>query len=457
MTNTVDDDQAPATPSAFKVAQLRYRRRLESCEENERRVIRSEWIDFSDPSQRRDEKYPAILLSSGGRPRGRRRRRRRKRRGDGSKTTTNGDGSNDDQENDDENEQHDDDDERDHDDYEGDVFALERFPGMLYAPRALSEKARLELAYLALTRYCESPHRTNIDSAPPRRDERDDGASMWRSWTNDQEARARTDDDGASRRSAPKRRASPKPYRSLEKLSWSTTGYHYDWTARAYREEARSAMPETLRALSRTFARLCWDLRGRDDDDDEPSFVFEPTASIVNFYRARRGVMGGHADDLEYTFSKPVVSISVGLPAVFLLGGRTKDEEPVVPILIRPGDVLVLGGESRLRYHGVAQVLPNEEKLPVLVDDDEHHGLELRRENVEHDWRRRPLVDQQGSPGDDDDVSQRRESSFELCFWSDADLVRSYLSGHRININVRQVLPDGVSEIPDDVNSLLAD
>ena len=43
--------------------------------------------------------------------------------------------------------------------------------------------------------------------------------------------------------------------------------------------------------------------------------------------------MGGHQDDLELTFDKPVVSISLGLPAIFLLGGATKNDTPI-PILV---------------------------------------------------------------------------------------------------------------------------
>ena len=60
--------------------------------------------------------------------------------------------------------------------------------------------------------------------------------------------------------------------------------------------------------------------------------------------------MGGHRDDLELDFTQPVVSISLGLPAIFLLGGDTKDCEPVVPILVRPGDVYLLAGDSRLCF-----------------------------------------------------------------------------------------------------------
>eukprot|EP00957_Ditylum_brightwellii_P174320 13271547-Ditylum_brightwellii.AAC.1 len=66
--------------------------------------------------------------------------------------------------------------------------------------------------------------------------------------------------------------------------------------------------------------------------------------------------MGGHRDDLEYDFSKPVISISLGLPSIFLLGGKDRNNY-AVPILVRPGDVMVLGGDCRLHYHGMARVV----------------------------------------------------------------------------------------------------
>ena len=57
---------------------------------------------------------------------------------------------------------------------------------------------------------------------------------------------------------------------------------------------------------------------------------FNASASIINYYSLKSN-MGGHRDDLEVDFTKSVVSLSLGVPAVFLLGGNMKDDE-VVPI-----------------------------------------------------------------------------------------------------------------------------
>lgn len=73
-------------------------------------------------------------------------------------------------------------------------------------------------------------------------------------------------------------------------------------------------------------------------------------AGIVNYYRPK-STMGGHRDDLELTFEEPVVSISCGCTAVFLIGGASRDVPPV-PLVLESGDVVVMGGASRLFYHG---------------------------------------------------------------------------------------------------------
>jgi alkylated DNA repair protein (DNA oxidative demethylase) len=53
----------------------------------------------------------------------------------------------------------------------------------------------------------------------------------------------------------------------------------------------------------------------------------------------------------------PIVSVSLGETARFVIGGLSR-KEPVRPVLLRSGDVLVMGGPSRLRYHGVTKILP---------------------------------------------------------------------------------------------------
>jgi alkylated DNA repair protein (DNA oxidative demethylase) len=82
--------------------------------------------------------------------------------------------------------------------------------------------------------------------------------------------------------------------------------------------------------------------------------AFEPDACLVNRYEpgARLTL---HQDKDERDFGAPIVSVSLGAPAVFLFGGSKRgDRSQRVPL--EHGDVVVWGGLARLRYHGVAKL-----------------------------------------------------------------------------------------------------
>jgi DNA oxidative demethylase len=78
---------------------------------------------------------------------------------------------------------------------------------------------------------------------------------------------------------------------------------------------------------------------------------YRPDACLVNRY-APGARLSLHQDRNERDFNQPIVSVSFGLPAIFLWGGKTRREQPRrVPLF--HGDVLVWGGPDRLRFHGV--------------------------------------------------------------------------------------------------------
>ena len=204
----------------------------------------------------------------------------------------------------------------------------------------------------------------------------------------------------------------PKKYRSFKKLSWATMGYHYDWTDRSYNKDLKSEMPSLVGDLAQMFALTSLSITDNTCSD----IWFDPSASIVNYYGVKSN-MGGHRDDLELALDKPIVSFSVGLPAIFLLGGKTKDETPVIPILIRPGDVMCMGGDSRMNYHGMARLLPA--SVPLAdIDPAKCPKAEAR-------------VSMEDFGITEDGVPEQ-----------DQEFVELYLTLHRININVRQVYPD---------------
>lgn len=102
------------------------------------------------------------------------------------------------------------------------------------------------------------------------------------------------------------------------------------------------AMPAMLQALAREAAA-------------QAGFPgFEPDACLINRY-VPGARMSLHQDRDERNLAAPIVSVSLGLPAIFLLGGRTR-RDPQQRILLEHGDGIVWGGGDRLRYHGVQPV-----------------------------------------------------------------------------------------------------
>jgi alkylated DNA repair protein (DNA oxidative demethylase) len=79
---------------------------------------------------------------------------------------------------------------------------------------------------------------------------------------------------------------------------------------------------------------------------------FVPDACLVNRY-APGTKLALHQDKDERDFTQPIVSVSLGVPAVFLWGGAKRSDRPR-RIPLASGDVVVWGGPSRLAFHGVA-------------------------------------------------------------------------------------------------------
>jgi alkylated DNA repair protein (DNA oxidative demethylase) len=85
--------------------------------------------------------------------------------------------------------------------------------------------------------------------------------------------------------------------------------------------------------------------------------------------------MGVHRDEDERDLSAPVVSISLGDTARFRLGGlRRRDPSRVFDL--KSGDVVILGGQARLAYHGVDRIISGSSGLLV---EGGRFNLTLRR------------------------------------------------------------------------------
>ena len=79
-----------------------------------------------------------------------------------------------------------------------------------------------------------------------------------------------------------------------------------------------------------------------------------PEACLVNWYEGK-AKMGLHQDRDEQEFAAPVLSVSLGDSCLFRYGGL-KRKDPTRSVKLESGDVLVIGGASRLCFHGVDRV-----------------------------------------------------------------------------------------------------
>ena len=136
-------------------------------------------------------------------------------------------------------------------------------------------------------------------------------------------------------------------------LGWVTekTGYRYD-TIDPLTGLPWPPMPEA-------FQRLAVSAAARAGFNN-----FVPDACLINRYEPG-AKLSLHQDRDEKDFQQPIVSVSLGVPAVFLFGGFHRSE-PAVRLKVTHGDVVVWGGPDRLRYHGV---------LPVKSDQHPFAGV----------------------------------------------------------------------------------
>jgi DNA oxidative demethylase len=140
----------------------------------------------------------------------------------------------------------------------------------------------------------------------------------------------------------------------------------YGWTSdsKAYRYSAVDpasglpwpAMPDAFFQLGKRAALTC----GYEN--------FAPDACLINRYVAGAG-MGLHQDRNEKDYTQPIVSVSIGAPCKFIVGGLRRND-PTRSFALNDGDVMVWGGAARLVFHGVR---------PLPAGSALRHNITLRK------------------------------------------------------------------------------
>jgi alkylated DNA repair protein (DNA oxidative demethylase) len=134
------------------------------------------------------------------------------------------------------------------------------------------------------------------------------------------------------------------------RLGWVSdrTGYRYD-PVDPSTGAPWPAMPEAFLDLARRAAT-------------EAGFPgYDPDACLINRYAAG-AKLGLHQDRDEKDPVAPIVSVSLGLPAVFLWGGKRRGD-PVRRLRLESGDIAVWGGPARFVYHGIAPLKAGDHPL----------------------------------------------------------------------------------------------
>jgi len=131
-------------------------------------------------------------------------------------------------------------------------------------------------------------------------------------------------------------------------LHWNPKTYKYEKTRSDHDNLPVQELPEDLKQLAVRIAR-------------EVNMTIEPDICLVNDY-TESGKLGLHKDKDERPETLmagiPVVSISLGNTAEFVFGGTLR-KDATKTLLLKSGDAFVFGGPSRLRYHGIASILPD--------------------------------------------------------------------------------------------------
>ncbi|MDB6050765.1 MAG: Alpha-ketoglutarate-dependent dioxygenase [Pseudomonas sp.] len=134
------------------------------------------------------------------------------------------------------------------------------------------------------------------------------------------------------------------------RVGWVTDRSGYRYTRIDPETDAPwPALPDVLLKLAQTAAA----------ESGFPGFT--PDACLINRY-VPGAKMSLHQDKNEHGYEWPVVSVSLGIPAIFLFGGMERSDKTQRVALFH-GDVVVWGGEDRLRYHGVLPIKHAEHPL----------------------------------------------------------------------------------------------
>nr|CAB3221243.1 alkylated DNA repair protein alkB homolog 1 [Phallusia mammillata] len=217
------------------------------------------------------------------------------------------------------------------------VLQPDSIPGLSFICNPFTEEGQQLWSKRCLEMYPLQPSKTNIGDVTHSND-------VWKNWCKSVNGFA-SSKLGNNKGQLQVLKSSP-----IWKLRWVTLGYHHNWDTKVYSDDNVSLFPPELNQLANVFATAV----------GEPKYNAE--AAIINYYHVG-STLSPHTDHSEKNLKAPLISISFGLPAIFLIGGLNKAQTPQA-ILIRSGDVIIMSEKSRLSYHAVPRILECDVEKP---------------------------------------------------------------------------------------------
>ncbi len=92
---------------------------------------------------------------------------------------------------------------------------------------------------------------------------------------------------------------------------------------------------------------------------------FKAETCLINKY-TKGQKLGQHRDNTEKDLTSPIISISLGAPGIFLLGGMERTT-PTTEYLLCPGDIFIMTGSDRLRYHGFKGITQGNKRINLTI------------------------------------------------------------------------------------------
>lgn len=217
-------------------------------------------------------------------------------------------------------------------------YTVEQLPGLLIYPNLIPPAVQSRLVSETIEQYLPpKEHLNNLDLFY-------DIPRPFHLFSDDQEENSPHDEIPHREGGKPTSRHKIR----TKQLRWVTLGGQYNWTTKVYPsfEPGTEGFPY--------FPKTLYELLSR------PLFSINPEAAIINFY-SPGDILSPHQDVAELS-KDDLVSVSIGLDAIFYVGlNRYDDSEdsslaPPLCLMLRSGDVIVMGGESRHAYHGIGKV-----------------------------------------------------------------------------------------------------